>query len=605
MDDKKLEKEELGGEEIIEDGAAENSEENKEWKFDGEAPTLDSELELDDEHKVDIPEETATVIAEIGNSHGVKKGVNKKALKYSLISIAAVALVAVITAVCVWAFAFPNSDERMTPANTAMTIGKTKVSIGMYNFYYAGTVNNYLENAQYGNNNIDPTVDFAEQFTTDKDGNEISWLEVFKKDTIAQIQYNVAYYEKAVEEGITLTEQQKAQIDDYVKGIEQAASNENMSVNAFIEENYGEYCGLATFKKILEQSTLGNTYKLRVYADNKYDEAELKKYVDDNVKQYSLGVFAGLEIMGGGTDEKSIAELKARTENYKNQVKDVKSLKALIPDACAELIDAYINSYGYFESVKDAVEGLQNTAEMKMPYPQLKEQFGDEIADWLVSDDGIGETRTFVNEKYGMAYVFYKTGKPAFSDTEYFSVRHLLVLPKSADEAESDAEAAEDPTEKTYTEEEWNTALEKANEILEEYKSGEQTELAFALLAEQKSDDVESTTSGTRGLFGGAMEGVGLGTMVPEFEKWATDKSHKYGDVEIIKSQFGYHIMYYIYSGPEYLFTALYDMKAEKIAKIETEFVQNYAVEEKGAMKKVKIAEPIVPEATENNTGNN
>lgn len=576
-------------------------EKNNDWEFDGKAPTIENEIQLDDEYEVDIPEnETEEAVQ---NDEPPKKDESKPAAKLKFLPIILAALVAL--GLIIWgavSIFTPNANEKMTPGNTAMKIGDTKISVGMYNYYYTGTVSQYLQDAQYGNNNIDPTVDFAKQFTTDEDGNEISWLDVFKRDTIKKLQYNVAYYEEAVKNGVTLTEQQKAQIDEYIKGVEETAANEDMSVNAFLQENYGEYCGLATFRKVLEQSSIGRTYNLRVSADNKYDEAALEKHIEDNSKKYSVGVFAGLEIMGNGTDEKSISELEARVEKYKAQIKDVKSLKALIPEASAELIDTYINSYGYFKDEKEAIEGLEKSAEMKIPYTQLKEQFSDEIADWLMSDDGIGEIKSYVNKEYGFAYIFYKTGKPAYSDTEYFSVRHILVFPKSADEAESEEDV--NPAEKTYTEEEWNEALEKANAILEEYKAGEQTELAFAFLAEEKSEDVQSTTKGNYGLFGGAMEGVGLGQMVPEFEKWATDKSHKYGDVGIVKTQFGYHIMFYIFDGPEYRFNALYDMKAEKIAEIEKKFAEEYTVDEKMAMKKVKVAEPSLPETTEASSQN-
>lgn len=40
--------------------------------------------------------------------------------------------------------------------------------------------------------------------------------------------------------------------------------------------------------------------------------------------------------------------------------------------------------------------------------------------------------------------------------------------------------------------------------------------------------------------------------MVPEFEKWAMDDSRKYGDVAIVKSKYGYHIMYFIDKCPQY-----------------------------------------------------
>lgn len=600
MDDKELEKDELVDEEIVEAEASENKEENKDWEFDGKATTLENELELDAEYKVEIPEETATASAEIENSHGAKKGINKKALKYSLISIAAVAVVAIITAVCVWAFAFPNSNERMTPANTAMTIGDTDVSVGMYNYYYSSTVQSYLQNAQYGYNNIDPTADYATQYTTDKDGNEVSWLDVFKQDTINQLQYVVAYYEEAVENGVGLTEAQEAQIDDYIKGIRESASQANMSVDAYLSKQYGEYCGLATMKKVFEQSGIASNYYNQISADNSVDKEDVDAYFEANKTNYLSVKFSCLEILGDGTDEKAIADLKANAEKYNSQIKDKSTIKALIPEACSRLIDQYID-YGYFQSRNQAIEALEEASEMTQTYTNVKQQFGDDIANWLISDDNMGETKYYVNEEYGFAYIFLKTDKAFFPETERYSVRHILVFPEKAEEEETTNETQnEETTEVTYTEEEWNTALDKANSIIDEYNKGDKTEASFALLAEKYSDDTGSLSSSGTGFFGGNYEGVSLGEMVPEFEGWAVDASRQYGDIGVVKSKFGYHVMFFINHGPEYQIKATTDFKLEKIAENEKALAEKHAVTEKSAMKRTNVAEPIAPESTEN-----
>ena len=54
------------------------------------------------------------------------------------------------------------------------------------------------------------------------------------------------------------------------------------------------------------------------------------------------------------------------------------------------------------------------------------------------------------------------------------------------------------------------------------------------------------------GLFGsadgGIYEDVTEGYMVAEFENWALAEGRKAGDVGIVETQFGYHIMYFIES---------------------------------------------------------
>ena len=81
--------------------------------------------------------------------------------------------------------------------------------------------------------------------------------------------------------------------------------------------------------------------------------------------------------------------------------------------------------------------------------------------------------------------------------------------------------------------------------------------------------------------------------MVPEFEGWATDDARNYGDVEIVKSQFGYHIMYFVYDGPQYLYNAMSDANNAK----EDEFLATYKIKKHHALKKTTVAEPVTAAA--------
>ena len=93
------------------------------------------------------------------------------------------------------------------------------------------------------------------------------------------------------------------------------------------------------------------------------------------------------------------------------------------------------------------------------------------------------------------------------------------------------------------------------------------------------------------------IEGTKKGAMVPEFEKWAMDDSRKYGDVAIVKSKYGYHIMYFIDKCPQYQ----YNCKKDILSNRETQMVDGCAVKEhKTAMKKATQAKPqkATPAAT-------
>lgn len=109
------------------------------------------------------------------------------------------------------------------------------------------------------------------------------------------------------------------------------------------------------------------------------------------------------------------------------------------------------------------------------------------------------------------------------------SVRHVLIQP----------EGDKDTTTGEYTEEQWAAAEEKANELYEQWQD-DPTEDAFAAMAGEYSDDGGSKQNG------GLYEDVQPGKMVTEFNDWCFDESRKPGDSDVIKTDFGYHIMYFV-----------------------------------------------------------
>ena len=80
---------------------------------------------------------------------------------------------------------------------------------------------------------------------------------------------------------------------------------------------------------------------------------------------------------------------------------------------------------------------------------------------------------------------------------------------------------------------------ELANSILEQYRAGEQTEEAFGLLAAQYSSDSNASS-------GGLYENFPRGQMVEPFESWSYDSARKAGDTDIVQTDYGYHVMYFV-----------------------------------------------------------
>ena len=136
------------------------------------------------------------------------------------------------------------------------------------------------------------------------------------------------------------------------------------------------------------------------------------------------------------------------------------------------------------------------------------------------------------------------------SDERYVDVRHILICPEGGT-------TAEDGT-TVYSDEEWAAAEKKANEVMNEWLAKHPDEDGFAVMAETYTQDPGSATNG------GLYEDVYVGQMVPEFEAWCFDESRQYGDYGIVRTTYGYHIMYFVGSDPIWYVTAQSDLMVEK-----------------------------------------
>lgn len=132
-------------------------------------------------------------------------------------------------------------------------------------------------------------------------------------------------------------------------------------------------------------------------------------------------------------------------------------------------------------------------------------------------------------------------------DSLLVDVRHILLQPESA------------AGDGTHTNEEWAACEKSAQAILDGWKKDGKGESGFAELANEHSVDAGSNTNG------GLYENVYPGQMVEEFDAWCFDESRVPGDSGLVKTDFGYHIMYFVGSRPQWKVCAQSDWVNEKI----------------------------------------
>lgn len=124
-------------------------------------------------------------------------------------------------------------------------------------------------------------------------------------------------------------------------------------------------------------------------------------------------------------------------------------------------------------------------------------------------------------------------------ESKTYDVRHILLEPKGGTEDENGL--------KTYSDAEWEACLKEAQAMLDQWKNNDGSEDGFAELAKNHSADGGSSTNG------GLYEDLDVNTsFVEEFKNWYLDESRKVGDTGIVKSVYGYHIMYLSATAPNW-----------------------------------------------------
>lgn len=556
-------------------------EDNDNWQFEADAPALkndlfDSEIEFDAKNEIPVSQDHS-VLDETQIKK--KRKVNKKLLQKIICAVLVVAIVAVASFGGFYYYDYLSPVEK---------VGGTKIERAMFNYYYTNIVKYY---EQYASEvGLDVNSDYKTTYTQDEDGNKISWYDFFKKQSLTELNNTTKFYVAAKEAGIEVNDDMQKVIDDYIENAKSsatAAGKENL--DEYLTSVYGGGVNEELLRQFCEQSILANAYQGYCVADANYTDEQIDAYYKEHQKDFRQ---MNLCYVAVEYDESNAEQSIKNVEKYMKKITDKQSMIDLIPELYATYIEQDVKSQMQnYEAMTDeekknyiADKGAPMTEETARKealaayeaniYLTISNDFNpfdDKINDWIYSDETpVGAKNYAVIAENGYAYILLKTEPATVNETKTYSVRHILVQPQADDETKQQSNE--------FTDEQWQAAEKRAQEIVDEYNKGDKTQRSFALLAEKETDDTASTAAALQGYYGGLYAGIlETDNYAAEFKNWSLDSSRKYGDVEIVKTQFGYHIMYFVSQLPKYKADIVEDLKNEDILKsIEKYDVKQY-----------------------------
>ena len=477
------------------------------------------------------------------------------------------------------------------------------VSIAEYEYYYMRAYNQVRYQAQYyqyyyqtsNGYDLSLTPEEQTQTTKDADGNEITWVEKLHEDTLEIIQLHKAYYNEALKMGLKLTKADEAFIDKQIEDLrdeaKSAGSNSSSSnsenkvtysLNAYLRKVYGGSINERFLRKQLKIQVLAQKYLTERTNEiaKDYDQKDIDAEYKKDTTAYDFATFRAytfktteLTKEDKETDDalkarqaKANAEVKKNANDFYNAVTNDATFAAKAKELNKDTADYNVDKETKYSMLKSTAQST----------------FSEDAAKWLFdSSTKVGSKKLFSDEENGKYIVVLALSKPHQEQT--VTARHILFQTKdqSSGNALSEEEIAKKKT--------------QAEDVLKKFNEGDKTEDSFAALANEYNEDTGSSSNG------GLYEHIYPGQMVTEFNDWVFDANRKAGDVELVETDFGYHIIYFVAKdGKDYYDSAIRSSKANKDIETETKALQegkdyvvglgprrmNYA--EKRVLKKIK-----------------
>lgn len=500
----------------------------------------------------------------------------------------AIAIVVVIAiAAGIAGFAVSNSGM-LERGKVAFNVGETEVTMAEYSYYYNSVFNNYFQysyqyDTYYGQGmgqmytGYDYSVSPDQQaYSGEIEGVEnpmfTDFFDYSAKESIKLVKAAKAY---AAENNITLDEEDYKKVDEAIENYKTNAESANYSLPAYLRAFFGKAMTVSLLEQICEEQILNEKVqeaKLAEFADS-YSDKKVEKEYADNLETYGAVTLRNyvikaetVTVEAESEDEEAteevtdatMAEAKKKAESFVERLEKGEKFTDVASD-----FEKAAGSESYEElKTDDSLTLLEDTTYSDLSYSSSDEDF----LDWAI-DEKTEAGETYIEENEGTGYTVYAMVDPIHHtpDSKTYDVRHILLQFPEEEEAEETEDAAEgEETAEATEEEKEEVAVEllnpadydvtvdidvdlattkdkalykEAQDILASYLAGDKTEDAFAELAKKHSADGNAEE-------GGIYEDVPQGQMVAEFENWSLAEGRKAGDVGIVETTYGYHIMY-------------------------------------------------------------
>ena len=377
-----------------------------------------------------------------------------------------------------------------------------------YYFYkdFYDAVDYYYESYYYYQN-LDPTIDLKKQAY----GESNTWFDYFISMTFQNVNNYLLFAEAALDEGITLSDEDRATIEADIASLEDAAATGGMTTQEFLDYRFGKGLTLDTVRRCQELYLLGTKYYDDILASYSYDDDDYDKYFEENKSAFLYIDYREVVVRANYGENATTAEIKAALADAKAKAEYI---------AEAKNIDEYVErGVEYYKSINDTLDEPLTDTQIFNKVTNIVVQYSyrdtTSLGKWAFDDERKDGDIVMLDNGAGIYTVFYLQNAPYRADNKTKNIRIAGLM---ASDYENDMEKAK-------------TA---AQALLDKHK-----ELGGDGEALKQACD-ELSVSG-----GGLRKEMDLGELEPIIEGWAFDDERKPGDCEMLVDDEVVYVVYF------------------------------------------------------------
>lgn len=438
--------------------------------------------------------------------------------KTMLYSIGGAVCAVLVAALLIWNSGF---FQARVPA---LTINGKSYSAADVQYHYTQVASEWYLYAQYGMlSNLNPELPADEQMY---DENK-TWHEEFLDSAVELVTQYKLLYEDAKKAGVELNEENRKLVAEEMTALQEtAASNGYASAEGYLKALYGKYMTLKNYEQLVTETHMVAQY-VQAFGDSKqYSDQELEDYYTEHKQELDLYQF-GYVYFDGNPEAKKDAD--------GNTIEATETEIAAAKDAAKEKAEELQKELNKGTSYEDATAKYESDSKVTVTSVLGHPGSGVNSAfkEWVQDDSRKKGDVNLVENSTGTGFYvvwFESSGR----DTEISGdVRTIFVK----------AELSSGAT--TPTEEQYDAAKKKAEELLAQWKKDGATEDAFIALAKKESADTATAENG------GLLEQVTTTqNYSSDFANWVVESGRKNGDTAVLKDNrnefMGYQVVYYV-----------------------------------------------------------